>query len=176
MEAIKREYFPNAKYFFWSDIGSWRGNPALPTRGRWPQEERIVQLDLESRFSNVLEPQVILEAISMVPSQRNFNPLRDIFAGIFGGTRESLTWFHDEFYKLHNERIDKGIFVGKDQTMINILAMRHPNRFSAILCYTASKSDPWFYFQAFYMNQDAVDEAGVKGNRHLVSLTKLIPT
>ena len=90
----------------------------------------------------------------------------DIIEGtFFMGSQLALSRFKTEFWKLHDEWIDAGNFVGKDQSLMNTLAFRNDFKSSIAKLNVWKRScsiwsrlfglvDPWFFYQYFFATQD----------------------
>jgi hypothetical protein len=46
----------------------------------------------------------------------------------FGGKAKTIFWWENFYYTYHDYYLDQGVFVGKDQTLINGLFLLHPER------------------------------------------------
>jgi len=160
--AIAQSMFPPACSYYWVDIGSWRDDPALPSQGQWPQADRVAALERASAFDQP-EPKVILEMVDYSAAY--------FAGGFFGGSSAALLWFAHAFYTLHSEMILQRKFVGKDQTLIRQLALALPHRFLIIKGYS-SNTNPWFYFQPFFLNP--VAGSNISGDRELHLLSDLL--
>ncbi len=84
-----------------------------------------------------------------------FNELKDILQGtFFAGTQKALRMFYENFFNLHDRRMSQGIFIGKDQTLMNLIAYKfHPE--SVVLLQSCKFScnyftDRWFFFQRYF--------------------------
>jgi hypothetical protein len=175
METIRRNHFPHARYFWYHDAGSWRNSPRLITHGQWPQDSRVMQLEQRFQLNVGDEPRVILQAVPYILTMKEFVPTKRLFAGgFFGGTRDALAWFTGEFYAVHSEWLRQDRFVGKDQSMMNDIALRNPTRVFVIQAATSNKGDPWFFFQPFLVDDEVARNHSVAGDRQLRPLEVLI--
>ena len=67
--------------------------------------------------------------------------------------KKALKRFSHDFYELHDKRFDDGLFVGKDQTIYNILAFEKYNSSNEIFMKAYESSCPydvWFFFQLWF--------------------------
>jgi hypothetical protein len=82
----------------------------------------------------------------------------------FGGSPETISWWSKVFYTYHDYYLHKGLFIGKDQTLINSLFLLFPTRIIGVwitdpatrtapllldVCPLGSWGNPWFYYQFF---------------------------
>ena len=74
------------------------------------------------------------------------------------GTSRSILKAYYEFYNLHDEWLSKGMFVGKDQTLMNELAFIRANSSVARLITFGldckMRYNKWFYYQYFFAHQN----------------------
>ena len=76
-----------------------------------------------------------------------YNPEWDLIEGtFFAGSMKAIEDFATQFYFIHDIRFDKGLFIGKDQTLYNIFVTQ-----KATVRLNAFKNDcafnEWFFFQ-----------------------------
>jgi hypothetical protein len=146
-----------SKYFFWVDAGSFRENRAYHN---WPHYPRLEDA-LKERDNTVL---LGLIACPVIPNITNFQeddgPLAQtmIEGGFFGSTLLGISWWASEFYRLHDKYAEQGKFIGKDQEIMNVLALRNPDRVTVIDTQLQDCSDPWFYFQPFLASKAELNQ------------------
>jgi hypothetical protein len=59
--------------------------------------------------------------------------LTDALSGsLFGGTPHALDWFLDIYFSYMYYYLEKGLFIGKDQSIMNTLFILYPERFITI--------------------------------------------
>ncbi len=131
MERVARENPFGSLYFLWVDIGSFRDTSWIPKK-EWPDRER-----LDSVFSK--SPRSVLVS-SIAPLQRDITDklmtedgkwrsgekflFHDgaffVQGGVFGGRAEALFEYFEYFWKVHDQFLQEGIFIGKDQLLFTI--------------------------------------------------------
>jgi hypothetical protein len=155
-EAIARNEFAS-RFFFWVDAGSFReplttvemakkdshagmvisdsyqaghaprtDNILTNATFRWPDEQRLLRV-LGPTPCRIL---VQLAAPLPPPTVSPDAPLRSLLisATFFGGALPAWRWWHREYYQLHDEWLERGLFVGNDQSNMNSLALRNLGR------------------------------------------------
>jgi hypothetical protein len=82
----------------------------------------------------------------------------------FGGSPQTVRWWKELFFLYHDHYLSQGIFVGKDQTLINALFLLYPSRvittwvtdpdapahkglISSVEGALGSCGDNWYYYQ-----------------------------
>ena len=152
------------KYFLWVDAGAFRSKNYR--FGSWPKNERArdiferngqdkLLLGLMRRFSDVMCAK--LRNISTPYSVQDGPLRRDLIQGtMFGGSRESIRWWSDLYYKTVGLYISKNWFVGKDQDTMNSLVLAYPDRINVFLTFKVNCGDPWFAFGPLFSDQSLV--------------------
>lgn len=155
--VLTRNYFPNLKYIFWADIGSFRNVSDFPNQTvvDWPSIERLEFLDSKYHFTDPKDPKLLLTLVAAPVDLhlrwfRSFEPKTNRHAGgFFGGSPIAALWFSRQFYSDHNYFINHNYFVGKDQTIMNNLARCQRERFLEVIGSTQHVCNEWFFFQRF---------------------------
>jgi hypothetical protein len=142
----------NSKYFFWVDAGSFRNYYGL---AYWPGIFRIEQI-FGNNKDTVLLGLISCPVVSNISDfQESDGPLVQdmIQGGFFGSSAYGVKWWASEYYRLHDVYITSGKFVGKEQNLMNTLALLHKDKVKLIdtrqSCY-----DPWFFFQPFTASEE----------------------
>ena len=77
-----------------------------------------------------------------------------ILGGFFAGTSQAIENIYNDFYNLHDEWIEKGRFVGKDQYLMNELAFKRANssiaRLRAHSLNCNGNYNKWFFYQYYF--------------------------
>lgn len=150
----------NTRFFFWIDVGAYRSTGYR--FGSWPDREKIGQI-FDKQHSRSLLLGLIHSPSPKLCTQRHKiedGPIvQDLIEGtFFGGAVESIRWWSQLYYKTLNQYIDKNVFAGKDQTIMNGLAFAFPERIKIIMTFKLQCGDPWFAFGPLLANHS------VKGN------------
>lgn len=132
-------------FFLYSDIGAFRSE-AFP---EWPDVDHVMQIcaGLKDR---VLFSQVRDSVADPYDARSEF-----IEGGFFAGSPKALDFFYTKFYEMHDEFLDLGLFIGKDQMLMNVMVkVRHADRICKlwlepfrIQC--LPKKDAWFVYQDY---------------------------
>ncbi|CAF0935603.1 unnamed protein product [Brachionus calyciflorus] len=128
-----------SKLFIYSDIGAWRDG----VHNDWPHKS-FVEILIKKIGNNILFGQINDE-------KGLYHDL--IEGGFFAGTSEALKILTESFYNLHDLMIEKGEFIGKDQTMMNKLAFSLIKdkviRLRTWDLECDSHYDKWFFYQIY---------------------------
>ena len=133
------------KYFFYLDAGAFR-SPHYRFEA-WPHGPAISTLFNNDRFALGL----------ITPLPRRFCPLNstimdgpikmDIIEGTFmGGPASAIRWWTSVYYTTIDEYRKKDLFIGKDQQVMNIIALAYADRFNMLLPFRTSCGNVWFVF------------------------------
>ena len=138
----------NSEIFIYTDSGAWRHEALLD----WPNEFFI------KNVSNIIQEKILLGQISDADKSVHI-PLVDCIQGtFFMGSKIGISNFEKYFWEIHDQRFDQGLFIGKDQTMMNIFAFKS-NKSHLIKRLKASGTncmkhiDIWFFYQ-YYLASD----------------------
>jgi hypothetical protein len=79
----------------------------------------------------------------------------DIIEGtFFSGNKVAVDTLYNNYYTIHDRRLKEGLFVGKDQILMNILTFREFNETVVKLRTWGIKCEmsynPWFFYQYFF--------------------------
>lgn len=135
----------SSEFFLWADAGSFRQNIWT----RWPNASLLHRIF--DQIASKTKKEMILGLIGCPRGKsKDFHvsgAKEDIIqGGFFGGKKDGIVQFTKLFYSMHDDLIMKGLFVGKEQTLLNLLILKDPNLYIA-LDTTQSCGDPWFFFQ-----------------------------
>ncbi|CAF4116459.1 unnamed protein product [Adineta steineri] len=140
------------KYFLYMDAGAFRSSNYRFEQ--WPYEPSIHSILANNRL--------LLGMIS--PLSRQFCPLSytvnkdpiqdDLIEGTFiGGTSDVIHWWTSTYYETINNYISKNFFIGKDQYLMNAIALTYPHRINMMLSFRTSCGNEWFAFGPLLANQ-----------------------
>jgi hypothetical protein len=131
-----------SEYFIYTDAGAWRQG----VFENWPDENFIYRL---IRFQ---QNRILFGQIS-----DNLNDLErnDIIEGtFFSGNKVAVDQFYKNYYAIHDRRLKEGLFVGKDQILMNLLAFCEFNETVVKLRTWDIKCNLnihiWFFYQYFF--------------------------
>ena len=133
------------KYFLYVDAGAFRSSSYRFEE--WP-DHSIIRRSLENG-------RLLLGMIAPLP--RQFCPLNytmkegpismDLIEGTFmAGSIVAVHWWTSVFYETIEEYRSKNLFIGKDQSIMNSIALVHADRLNMLLPFRVACSDVWFAF------------------------------
>jgi hypothetical protein len=139
----------NSSFFIYTDAGAFRAGKALPD---WPNTEFISQ-----KLAPYLNDRILF---GQIDACLKFNELKDIIEGtFFAGSQNAVSDFYEHHFEIHDSRMRRGLFVGKDQTMMNLLALRYFDqsvvRLKAFGLKCNLTYNPWNFYQ-YYLSRDPV--------------------
>ena len=143
----------NSSFFFYSDLGSWRWY-VIPN---WPDMNfvKIVNKHLKGR--------ILFGQTAQVDNETAVEILGDFIEGTFyAGSPQSIISYAKLFYDVHDKRFKEGLFVGKDQTIMNYIAYKtEPKnyvRLRTLEMHVCNENqtdknnyyDLWFFYQQYF--------------------------
>ncbi|KAJ6620792.1 hypothetical protein B0H10DRAFT_1875677 [Mycena sp. CBHHK59/15] len=137
VKALSREG-KEYDYAFWNDAGSFRGEHKYTG---WPNPKRVEEIWEEgSALTGEKKEDLLFFPIAGMPHPslkfwvQDMGPVdNEISEGsFFGGSPRTIDWWRRTFYAYHDHYLKLGIFVGKDQTVINALFLLFPSRIIAV--------------------------------------------
>ena len=144
--------------FIYTDAGAWRQGPF----SQWPDQEFVLQVKQKigdkMLFGQLTEETTLL-------SDKNFPDLNLIEGTFFMGSRQALANYYSAFWDIHDSRLNRGEFIGKDQTLMNIYAFNSSQASVKLKIWKrvcSSYSDEWFFYQYYFAKQEAYRCSGPK--------------
>jgi len=67
----------------------------------------------------------------------------------FGGKSQAVLWWEAAWYAAHSHFISRKYFVGKDQNIMNSLALKYPSQVFSVRSVEGCQEDKWFSYQYF---------------------------
>ena len=137
-----------SNFFIYTDCGAWR-NKVFPN---WPDVKLIANLIPK------LNDRILFGQINE-PDRKRISIYKDLMeATFFAGSTRAIRDYTQEFYRIHDEWLDKGLFIGKDQNMLNSLTYIETPHLIARLNTrpdNCTKSfDQWFFYQFYFAHED----------------------
>jgi hypothetical protein len=140
------------KYFLYVDAGAFRTHNY---RFQWWPNNQI----MESIFTN---DRLLLGMIAPLP--RRFCPLKYrvtdgpitmdlIEGGVIGGSPCAIHWWTSVYYETINTYRLNNFFIGKDQYIMNAIALAHADRLNMMLSFRVSCGAAWFAFGPVLANK-----------------------
>ena len=136
----------NSEFFIYTDAGAWREKAFTD----WPHEEFV------RNVSQRLNDRMLVGQIMM--KQDRFSIGQDnIEGGFLAGSNKAVAMFQRAFYDLHDQWLLAGLFIGKDQTLMNMLTfVTNKKSIVRLNAWSAAEgcSDYWFFYQHFFARAD----------------------
>ena len=136
----------NSEFFMYTDAGAWREKAFTD----WPHEEFV------RNVSQRLNDRMLVGQIMM--KQDRFSIGQDnIEGGFLAGSNKAVAMFQRAFYDLHDQWLLAGLFIGKDQTLMNMLTfVTNKKSIVRLNAWSAAEgcSDYWFFYQHFFARAD----------------------
>ena len=85
------------------------------------------------------------------------------------GNKNAIQWFENNFWNLHDSRMKKNYFIGKDETLMNLLAFE-PKTMHSIVRLNADNDcihERWFFYQ-YFLASDYYYECFLNRNKLLM--------
>ena len=114
-DKIAQENFYNSSAFIYSDSGAWRHQIIKD----WPDNYQVMSL-IEDLNDRVLLGQLDDEK-KFIYKNCQFPDIDLIEGTFFMGSQKAVHHFKEEFWHIHDKKLQKGEFIGKDQILMNII-------------------------------------------------------
>ena len=138
-----------SNFFIYTDCGAWRNK----VFSNWPDVKLIANL-IPMLYDRILFGQVMDP-----PDLKRVSIYKDLMeATFFAGSIRAIRDYTQEFYRIHDEWLDKGLFIGKDQNMLNSLTYIETPHLIARLNTRPDNCtkwfDQWFFYQYYFAHED----------------------
>jgi hypothetical protein len=134
-----------SKFFIYTDAGAWR-SWVIP---KWPDNEFIQALNQK------LEDRILFGQMNNSFDTNDYISYSSIIQGtFFAGSSKAMDIFFYKFWRIHDELFKKNQFIGKDQTIMKMIAFETSDQSVVRLknwepkCNT--RYDPWFFYQLYF--------------------------
>ena len=137
----------NSEFFLYTDAGAWREKVFTD----WPQEEFV------RNVSQRLNGRMLVGQISKKRDEKFSIFQNNIQGGFLAGSKKAVDMFQAVFYDLHDQWLLAGLFIGKEQILLNMLALvSHKENIVRLRAWNASDGcfDVWFFYQYFFARDD----------------------
>jgi len=137
-EAVKNSVYKKYDFAFWNDAGSFRFRHVY---AGWPDAARIEEIWQDgSLVSGTKKEDLLFFPMRGLPHSsfkfwnEHLGPIYNEVseASFFGSTPQTLEWWCRVFYAYHDYYRSLGLFVGKDEALINALFLLFPSRFITV--------------------------------------------
>ena len=111
--------------------------------------------------NDILKNKILFGQItnSNLERSNSFPFVKIIEGGFFMGSNKALDNFENDFWNLHDKRIEKGLFIGKDQIIMNLISFdSNITKKSEIVKLKTwnleckNRVDEWFFYQYYFAN------------------------
>ena len=135
----------HSEFFVYTDAGAWRDG-IVPG---WPDDAFTRKVAARVGHDRML--------LGQLKWRMRHAPVEDFVQGtFFAGSAPALAAFERAFYAVHDSRMDQGHFIGKDQTIMNIVFFGLRKSYKATVNATRIKlwkpscGNRWFFYQRFF--------------------------
>jgi hypothetical protein len=138
----------NSTFFLFTDSGAWRNKQKFTN---WPEISFVKEI--ASRINDkMLYGQVDV-------SKKAFSVTHDVIqATFFAGSAKAIKAIYEDYFALHDDMLDNGLFVGKEQNLMNILTFyKSSKKIVKLKAHHLDCSiwyDKWFFYQYYFAKQD----------------------
>ena len=159
VDKIAQDNIYGSSSFIYTDAGAWREKK----HENWPDEKFV--LDIQKKIGDKILFGQLHDEKDLL-KEEDFPDVDLIEGTFFMGSQLALNRFKNEFWRLHDEWIEAGKFVGKDQSIMNVLAFKSDFKSSVAKLNVWKMNcsffirlfrlvNPWFFYQYFFAAQDA---------------------
>lgn len=143
-ELVSRDNPFKSSFFMYVDAGAWRKG----LTPNWPDTGFV------KHVNNLLKDRILFGQINKIEDDPYSTKSDIIEGGFFSGSKNAIKKLSENFYDLHDEFLDKGLFIGKDQLMMKIMALVR-NKMDIVRLETWDLTcdriiDEWFFFIDFF--------------------------
>lgn len=119
LQNASEENYYNTEYFFWCDIGAFRGSV----------DKRMIELFPTNKYFQ--KHKILFSSINRLKND-DINKIycireNKLVGGLFGGDKTAILNWRIEYEKTLNYYFDNNMFAGKDQTVMLSTYIRNPN-------------------------------------------------
>ncbi|CAF1100434.1 unnamed protein product [Didymodactylos carnosus] len=142
-------------YFLWIDGGSFRESTYRFTK--WPDAQRIKTIfarDPDRLLLSLVHP--LKKRFCSFNYSLEDGPVKfDLFeGGIIAGSFQTIIWWTKVYFNTIDLFVDKSYFVGKDQHIMNAIALAHSTRILVILSFRLKCGNEWFVYGPLLADQN----------------------
>jgi hypothetical protein len=132
----------NSSYFLYTDMGAFRSRSFT----NWPDTKFI-----SNELGKALNDRIMFGDINEYGSLKDVRSL--IEGTFFFGSSRAVRDFYNHFWEIHDKRFKQGLFVGKDQDLMERIAFQSYNTSVVRLQTWNFPTNSWFYYQVgFFLN------------------------
>jgi hypothetical protein len=136
----------NSTFFIYTDAGAWR----IKKFKSWPNINFVVEI------RKILNDKILLGQFLENPIWQDIEKKDFLQGGFFAGSKIAITSFYKAFFVTHDKRLTKGLFIGKDQTLMDYLVVKDKIKSARINLWNkcAKSRNEWFFYQFYFANDD----------------------
>ena len=153
----------NSRFFLYMDAGAFRSRKYRFQA--WPNLSTLLPLLINDRYLlGMIAP--LPRRLCPLKYQVNDGPLKiDLIEGTFmAGSIDSIHWWTSMYYDTINDYRSKKFFIGKDQSVMNVLALVYANRVNMFLPFRLACDDVWFAFGPLFSQEEERKSLGFSRN------------
>ena len=110
------------------------------------------------KLNSILQDKILYGQINKI-DENNVNPISNIIEGtFFAGSKNASEKIVNAFYLMHDQLYDKGVFIGKDQTIMNYLTyVKKLGSIKKLRTWSldcSTEYDQWFFYQYFFASSN----------------------
>jgi hypothetical protein len=144
-----------SKFFIYTDMDAWRGRAFQG----WPDVEFVRQLHTR------LDSSILYGQVNEIEENRaRFSISKDLIEGtFFAGSDKAIRKLAQDYYKVHDDFLDRKKFVGKDQTLMNYLTFFRSTGVVRLKMYglkCPKYVNKWFFYQYYFAQPDEFSVCG----------------
>ena len=139
----------NSEFFCWADIGMVREEYYLNYINTFPSEKMLQVYEKDKIYLLNLVPYSDDEKQNVKDACEIFRYKNNTGAGVIMCHIDMVDTWYDTYYKMLSRFMEKDLFAGKDQSLINCICMIYPNLIKLIRPYNAP-FDEWFYMLFYF--------------------------
>lgn len=138
-------------YFIYTDCGAWRAN-VFPN---WPD------IKFSSQVGKRLSNRILIGQINIPNYKDIFIDKNYMEATFYFGSVRAIQEIADKYYSAHDKLLEKNLFVGNDQTILNLLTyILYKDKKMIVKLKTKNFNcsqfyDEWFFYQYFFAEMNA---------------------
>ena len=139
----------NTEFFCWTDIGMVREEYYLQFITTFPSKKMLDIYEKNKIYLLNLEPYTDNELVTIKDACEVFRYKNNTGAGVIMCHIEMVDVWYDIYYKMLSRFMEKDLFAGKDQSIINCICVINPKMIKLIRP-NKSPIDPWFYMLFYF--------------------------
>ena len=139
----------DTEFFCWADIGMVREEYYLDFIGTFPSSKMLSIYDKSKVYLLNLYPYSEIEKTEIKDACEAFRYKNNTGAGVIMCHKDMVDTWHKTYYDMLNRFMQRNLFAGKDQSLINCICLIHPDLVKLIKP-LKSPIDVWFYMLFYF--------------------------